>query len=226
MKRRHQVIRDILCLLLVVSLVLGAGPAAPIRVDDWDEYGEGPLAMTRHWSFYPSAARRTFKTPPAVVVDGGRKVLQLKTDHESVGMWRALAVDVRATPRLVWHWKPLILPEGGDVRRASKNDQAGRVMLLFGGWKAIVYVWDTTAPVGTEVRPDDLGPVDRVLVVIRSGRPGLGAWHRETRDVYRDYMRIFGEKPRQLKWVGLESHSDDVEGESAVLFGEVQFEKR
>jgi hypothetical protein len=50
-------IRDILCLLLVVSLVLGAGPAAPIRVDDWDEYGEGPLAITRHWSFDPSASR-------------------------------------------------------------------------------------------------------------------------------------------------------------------------
>ncbi len=213
-------------LLLVASLMLGTSPVGPVRVDDWEETGEGPLAMTGHWSFYPSAARRTFKTPPAVVVDGGRKVLQLKTDHESVGMWGALAVDVSATPRLVWQWKPLILPEGGDVRRALKNDQAGRVMLLFDGWKAIVYVWDTTAPVGTEVRPDALGPVDRVLVVIRSGRSGLREWHRETRDVYLDYMRIFGEKPGRLKWVGLESHSDDVEGESAVLFGDVQFEKR
>ena len=226
MNRRYEVIRDILCLLLGASLVVGANPAAPTRVDDWDEDGAGPLVMTRHWSFYPSSAKRMFKTPPAVVLDGGRKVLQLKTDHESVGVWRAVEVDVSATRRLVWQWKPLVLPEGGDVRRASKNDQVGRVMLLFDGWKAIVYIWDTTAPVGTEVRPDDLGPVDRVLVVIRSGRSGLGEWHRETRDVYQDYLRIFEEEPRRLKWVGLESHSDDVEGESAVLFGEIQFDKR
>ena len=226
MSRRYEVIPDILCLLLGASLVVGASPAAPTRVDDWDEDGAGPLAMTRHWSFYPSSAKRMFKTPPAVVVEDGRKVRQLKTDHESVGVWRAVEVDVSATRRLVWQWKPLVLPEGGDVRRASKNDQVGRVMLLFDGWKAIVYIWDTTAPVGTEVRPDDLGPVDRVLVVIRSGRSGLGEWHRETRDVYQDYLRIFEEEPGRLKWVGLESHSDDVEGESAVLFGDIQFDKR
>ena len=99
-------------------------------------------------------------------------------------------------------------------------------MLLFEGWKAIVYVWETAAPIGTEVRPDALGPVDRVLMVVRSGRVGLGEWHRETRDVYRDYTRIFEEKPPRLKWVGLESHSGNVQSESAVLFGGISFEKR
>lgn len=219
-------IRDLLLVLLGGALAVGAGPAGPIRVDDWDEYGVGPLPMTRHWSFYPSSAMRTFKTPPKVVLDGSQTVLLLKTDHESVGMWRTIGVNVGQLPRLVWNWKPLVLPEGGDVRRAGKNDQAGRIMLLFEGWKAIVYIWDTTAPVGTVVRPDDLGPVDRVLVVVRSGRVGLGEWHRENRDAYRDYVTMFGEKPRPLKWVGLESHSDDVAAESAVMFGSIYFDKR
>ena len=113
MRVRYRAIGEILRLLFGVLLLLGASPMTFIRVDDWGEAEEGLLQMTRNWSFYPSPAKRTIKTPPRVVVDGDRKVLQLKTDHESVGLWRALAVDVRTTPRLVWQWKPLVLPEGG-----------------------------------------------------------------------------------------------------------------
>jgi hypothetical protein len=49
------------------------------------------------------------------------------------------------------------------------------------------------------------GAAERALVVVRSGPSGLGAWHRDTRDVYQDYRDIFGDEPAQLVAVTLES---------------------
>src|SRR5436309_1610467 len=115
--------------------------------------------------------------------------------------------------------KALLLPEGGDVRSPRRNDQAGRVMLLFEGMRAILYVWDTTAPIGAEARSDSLDLFQRVLIVVRSGPQGIGEWQREKRDVYRDYRRLLEEEPTPIKWVRFESHSDDVRSQSPVLFG-------
>ena len=36
---------------------------------------------------------------------------------------------------LVWEWKALLLPAGGDVRYPRRNDQVARLMLLFGGMR-------------------------------------------------------------------------------------------
>jgi hypothetical protein len=44
--------------------------------------------------------------------------------------------------------------------------------------------------------------------------------------VYEDYRRIFHEEPADLLAVTLESHSDDVKGESAVLFGTIRLQPK
>ena len=214
-------------LALLSTLILGAGPWPPVHVDDWAAHGVGPLDLSAAWRIYPPAHRAmVFKQPPAIALDNGRRVLQLVTDKETMAIGRPFAVDARETPWLVWEWKALLLPEGGDVRSPRRNDQAGRVMLLFEGMRAILYVWDTTAPIGAEARSDSLDLFQRVLIVVRSGPQGIGEWQREKRDVYRDYRRLFEDEPTPIKWVGLESHSDDVRSQSSVLFGSVHFEAR
>ena len=213
--------------VIVATLALGAGPLAVVRVDDWESHGEGRLSFSGTWQPYPRSAPADLKYPPAILLDDGRRVLRLKTDHESVKIGRAMQVDVAATPWLTWEWKALILPQGGDVRQPRRNDQAARVMLMFEGMKAIVYIWDTTAPVGHETSPDGFGQLlERVLVVVRSGESGLSQWHRERRNVLNDYERLFEAKPGRVKWVGLESHSDDARSESAALFGAIRFDVR
>lgn len=218
--------------LLTISVSAWAAQGDTVSVDNWAEYPAGTrlLSVPGPWKVYSSM--KIFEYPPTVVVDGDQRALRLKTDHETMAIGRAMHLDVTTLSTLTWTWKPLVLPVGGDVREyaAQRNDQAARVVLwfdasLFTERRAIGYVWDSNAPVGTIVRQN--GPqAERALVVVRSGPRGVGAWHRDTRNVYQDYRDIFGDEPTPLVLVTLESHSDDVASESAVLFGRVRFEAR
>lgn len=210
---------------LAVVLTLGAGPVTAVRVDDWGAYPSGPLDLGAQWRRYPPE-RSAFRHPPAIVLDAGRPVLELATAGEAMRVGRALKVDLAKTPWLTWEWKPLVLPDGGDVRDRKRNDQAGRVMLVFEGMKGLLYIWDTTAPVGTETRPDELEMFQRALVVVRSGPQGLGRWSRERRNVWDDFRRLFEEDPPPIKLVGFESHSNDTRTRAAVRFGTLRFEPR
>ena len=204
-------------------LVLGAGPGSTVRVDNWDAYTVGPLDLSAEWRRYPPE-RGTLKHAPEVVVEAGRPVLQLTTSGEAVRIGRALKIDPAKTPWLVWDWKALVLPEGGDVRDLKRNDQAGRVMVAFEGMKGILYVWDTTAPVGTEVRPDELELFQRVLIVVRSGPGELGHWLSERRNVVEDFRRLFGGEPPPIKLIGVESHSNDTRTRTSIRFGRLRFD--
>jgi Protein of unknown function (DUF3047) len=210
---------------VAVVLTLGAGPATMVRVDSWNTSPPGPLDLSGMWRRYP-AERTPFKHPPTIAQDEGRAVLQLTTDSEAMRIGRTLKVDLKETPWLVWEWKPLVLPEGGDVRDPKRNDQAARVMVAFEGMKGLLYVWDTTAPVGTEVQPDELELFQRVLIVLRSGPGGLGRWSRERRNVFDDYRRLFGEEPPPIKLIGVESHSNDTSTRTSARFRDIHFQRR
>lgn len=221
---RHRPARGWLPLAILV-LTLGAGPASAVRVDNWDAYPVGPLDLAGEWSRYPPG-RVAFKQPPSIVQDEARRVVELTTANEAMRIGRRLTIDLTGTPWLTWEWKVLVLPDGADVRHPRRNDQAGRVMVVFEGLKGIQYVWDTAAPVGTEARPDELEIFQRVLVVVRSGPRGAGQWVRERRNVAEDFRRLFGEPPPPVKLVAVESHSNDTHTRTAVRFGSLRFEAR
>jgi hypothetical protein len=213
-------------LALALVAALGAGAPASVRVDDWQALPTGPLEIGKTWRTYPFYERASFRQPPAIVVDDGRHALRLTTEGEAARIGRPLKVDVRQTPWLVWEWKALTLPEGADVRDHRRNDQAARVMVVFEGMKAVAYIWDTSAPAGADVLPDELEMFQRLFVVVRSGPAGAGQWHRDRRNVRDDYVRAFGGEPRPTNWIGFESHSNDTRTRSAALFGSASFEPR
>jgi hypothetical protein len=217
--------------LLVLALAgpaasQGQAPAAPgVRVAAWEGVAAGRLDLSGDWRPYPPAMQ-AFRQPPTIVQDEGRLALQLVTGGDSIRLGRSLTADARTTPWLVWEWKALVLPAGGDVRDPRRNDQAGRVMVAFEGMKLLLYVWDTTAPTGAEVQPDEFELFRRVLIVVRSGAQDVGRWRAERRNVYEDYRRIFKEEPRAIKLIGLESHSNDTGTRTSMLFGRLHLEGR
>ena len=215
----------VVALLALVLLLATGASSAGLRIDDWDTRAPGPLELGKVWKTYPFQERPVFKHPPAIVNDE-RRVLRLATESEAMRVGRSMKVDLQRTPWLVWRWKPLVLPEGGDVRDRKRNDQVARVMIIFEGMKAVTYVWDTTAPVGTTAQPDEFEIFQRAFFVVRSGREGLGKWHRQRRNVAADFRSAFDEEPRSVNFVGFETHSNDTRTRTAVVFGAASWEPR
>ena len=215
-----------LLILACLCGALGAAASSRVPVHQWEILAPGPLELGKTWRTYPFFEKPVFSVPPAIVEDDGRRALRLTTQAEAMRVGRSIRVELRRKPWLVWEWKPLVLPDGGDVRDRKRNDQAARIMIVFEGMRAIAYVWDTTAPVGTEVQPDELEMFQRLFVVVRSGPAGVGQWDRQRRNVYEDFRRAFQQEPRAVNWIGFETHSNDTRTRSSALFGAAWLEEK
>ena len=116
--------------------------------------------------------------PPqvAMVEDGGRTVLRLRSESAAGSVAYRLAADALATPLLSWRWKVDRVLEKADLARKDGDDFAARVYvsfapppeslpfavrvririakLLYGAdlpAAALCYVWDNTHAPGTSV---------------------------------------------------------------------------
>jgi hypothetical protein len=154
--------------------------------------------------------------------------LRLRSQGASYVLYRDLAIDVRSHPWLSWSWKVMRLPPGGDVRTPEADDQAAQVYVVFPRWPApqershvIGYVWDTTAPVGTELPSSRASNVR--LVVVASGLADRGLWRHFQRNVAADYAALFGREPPRAGKIGVMIDSNDTGSEAEAFVADLRF---
>ncbi|MGE5306751.1 MAG: DUF3047 domain-containing protein [Alphaproteobacteria bacterium] len=164
-----------------------------------------------------------------IVVNEGRKSLHMKSADESSTINKKLRkkIDLQRTPILQWQWKVVVLPTGGDSRGADKLDQAAQIYVSWPRFprafrsRIIGYVWDTTVPVGTQIRSPKSHMV--TYIVVRSGDAELGKWITEQRNVREDYKRIFGEEPFEPGYISLSIDSNDTDSRAEAFIGTILF---
>jgi len=212
--------------LLGTAIAVPAEPPA-IVVEDWSRQSHGRSGIPEGWSGHSWGSPRYDLT---VVTDEAERVLHLVSRGDNSTISREITVDVRAYPLLVWRWKVIGLPAGGDCRRRAADDEAAQVYVTFPRFPAaarsriIGYVWDTTAPVGTIVRSESSGLV--TYVVVRSGTAELGRWLTETRNVYDDFKQIYGEAPMEsVGAVSVAIDSNDTGSSAESYIGTLLFRK-
>ncbi len=162
----------------------------------------------------------------AVVKDEGISAVRLRSADTSFSLQKEVHVDLKQFPILTWKWKVTKLPAGGDFRKSSTDDQAAQLFLAFSKTRAIVYIWDTTAPQGT--MGDAAAPFFMSIkaVVVRSGRTGTGGWITEKRNVYDDYRRLFREEPGEVGGVRIQINSQHTSTSAESFFADVAFERQ
>src|SRR6266446_6612846 len=217
---------------IVVGIALAALTAASVcsqpaivMVEDWSRHRVGTTGVPDGWKGQDwGSPRYDF----VVAAGGAGKVLRLRSQGDSSTVSKEIKVDVKHLPLLVWRWKMVTLPPGGDCRRKQTDDEAGQVYVTFPRFPAklrsriIGYVWDTTAPAGTIVASPSSGLV--TYVVVRSGAEEIGRWVTETRNVYDDYKRIYGVEPREdVGAVSVAIDSDDTRSRAESFVGEIFF---
>jgi hypothetical protein len=179
--------------------------APPIVVDDFEAYRvEG---LPTRWKFVdkaqqliPVSEKVMSKEEYFVVLrEQGNKFLRAVTrdrahrlllSRQDVGDW-----NLNRHPYLRWTWRAMRLPAGAREDREPTNDTGGALYVTFsrdwlGRPRSIKYSYSSTLPVGTVVSYGRLK-----VIVVASGRDGLGQWKVAERNVVEDYRNVFGEEP-------------------------------
>ncbi len=209
--------------VVVLSLVSVMGWASGDRLVMADfSGGTDAKGIPAGWQLKEKSGKAVF----AVVKDGDVHALHLKSADTSFSIQKEVKVDVKQYPVLSWKWKVTKLPTGGDFRKSKTDDQAAQLFLAFSKTKAIVYIWDTSAPQG--LMEDAPAPpfMSIKAVVVRSGSTETGKWITETRNVYEDYKKLYGEEPPVVAGMRLQINSQHTETSAESYFADVAFSKK
>lgn len=212
--------------VIVLFLLFPVPRAGAVRTDDavWiSDFSSGTDAagVPRGWEVKEKSGTADF----SIVNDGGIWALRLRSDKTSFSIQRPVTVDLRRHPLLTWKWKVTKLPLGGDFRHSKTDDQAAQLFLAFTKTRAIVYIWDTSAPQG--LMQDAPAPFFMTIkaVVVRSGTTETGRWLTETRNVRQDYRNLFGEEPPAVSGIRLQINSQHTGASAESYFSDVLFRK-
>jgi len=155
--------------------------------------------------------------------DSAGTFLHLKSHRSSYALERGLEVDPRQMPYLTWRWKVTKLPDGGDFRRASTDDQAAQVLVAFADRRVLTYIWDSDAPQGTMQSASSIPLVRIYAIVCRSGWAEANRWVAESHNLAADFERAFGRPAPQVKGIRLQINSQHTGTSAESYFADVVF---
>ena len=185
-------------------------------------------------------------TDYSLVEDDNVVVLKAVSQGSASGLTRAVTIDPRTYPVVEWRWKVENVLRNGDVTRKDGDDYPARLYLTFayngeavglferaqyeaarlmyGDYPpigAINYIWANKSPVGTIVPNPS---TDRAqMIVIESGTEKIGEWVRESRNLYEDYQKAFGDDPPLISGVAVMTDTDDTQESAVAYYGDIVF---
>ena len=198
-------------------------------VESWTGPAPGAAGVPPGWRPYETPFGRPVYDF-AVVDDGGRRGLRMKSVDEHSTIAKEVKVSLAATPILRWEWKAIAFPSGVDLREWSKTDGTGHIFLVWPRFPTLVrsrligYVWDPILPAGTILRSRKTGTV--TFIVARAGRERQGLWVSEERNVADDFRRVFGEEPEDPKAIALSIDTNDTHSSAEAVVGRLAFVAR
>jgi len=244
--RQHLTVR----MLVVLWAVL---PAVSVWAESGPTIEVGKFSASEPGASLPEGWKPlTFKNIPKLttyelVKDGARVVVKATSDASASGLTREVRIDPKAFPIVRWQWKVDNLLKNSDATRKDGDDYPARLYItfeydadkvsvgkklkykagqvLFGDIPigAISYVWERIAPVGAII---DNAYTDFVkMVVVESGPHKVGLWIDESRNIYEDYLKAFGEEPPSINGVAIMSDTDNTKERVTAYYGDIVFLK-
>ena len=144
-------------------------------------------------------------------------------------LYYRLKFGLKSYPLLKWKWRVLHFPNKAMASTAEeKDDYAARVyvifpFLTFSTSRFLEYVWTKDIPVGTII--DSPFSKNVKILVVRSGKAPEGEWVNESRNIYEDYIMVFGKKPtRKAGAIAIMCDADSTKTMAESLFDEITIE--
>ncbi|MDO8525954.1 MAG: DUF3047 domain-containing protein [Candidatus Omnitrophota bacterium] len=132
----------------------------------------------------------------------GISYVHASSDRSASALYYRITLDARnRRPILRWKWQVEKFPTKTNIESLeaeNEDDFAARVYVIFPAmfitnWKVLEYVWSETIPPGTT----GTSPYSKniKLIVLEQGMDKDKKWFSETRDIYSDYVKLFGRAP-------------------------------
>jgi len=122
----------------------------------------------------------------------------------------------------------LVISFEGDLDRLAFDDRIffDQIKALTGQqlpYATLMYIWENRLPIGTVI--PNLHTSRIKMVVAQSGRGRVGRWREETRNVYEDFKRAFGEAPGRIVAIGIMTDTDNTGENVHAFYGDIVFKK-
>lgn len=176
--------------------------------------------------------------------EAGITVVEATSNTTASGLIRPVDVSAKDYPMLRWRWRVDNLIAKSDVRSKKGDDYPARIYvtfsydperasvgqrikyraarLVFGEYPphaALNYIWARAEEIGSIV-PNAY--TDRArMIVVNSGKAGLGQWTDHARNVYEDYRQAFGEEPPPISGVAIMTDTDDTGELARAAFAQI-----
>jgi len=192
----------------------------------------------------------TFKKVPKLttyelVKDGEAVVVKAVSQASASGLIKEVKIDPKEYPIVQWRWKVENVLKHSDVARKDGDDYPARLYITFAydpdkvsfGRKlkfkagqvifgdipigALNYIWDSKTPVGMVV--ENAYTDFARMIVTESGPEKVGMWVEESRNIYEDYKKAFGQEPSMINGVAIMTDTDNTEESAVAYYGDIQF---
>jgi hypothetical protein len=180
-----------------------------------------PKKVLGNWALYPKCeiVRRFSFSEPDALKEWDEKIFKNKviykiekendlsyvrasSDKSASALYYKINLDARGKrPVMMWRWRVEKFPaktRPESLETENEDDFAARVYVIFPALfitnsKVLEYVWSETIPVGTT----GTSPYSKniKLIVLEQGLSKEKRWFTEERDIYSDYVKLFGNPP-------------------------------
>ena len=191
---------------------------------------------------FPKVRRHT--TYKVVEGEAGKFLVKAESEASASALIREIQFDPKAYPILRWRWKVENVIQKGDETKKEGDDYAARVYVNFRynpdeatAWErlkygsirgiygsyppkaALNYIWANKLPRG---RSADNAYTDRAkMVAVESGSERIGTWVEEERNIYQDYVSLFGEEPPQVIGIAVMTDTDDTQENAVAYYADI-----
>ena len=153
--------------------------------------------------------------------------LEANANNSAVTIAKKFTYNLKEYPYLMWQWRVLELPQGGDERFKKTGDSAAAIYVIFKGLLRpdnMKYVWSASLPLGTTTESPYSSKTK--IVVLRNQLSPIGEWVSERVNVYADYKRLFACEPKTVQAIGLMSDSDNTGSKAVAHYKGIMISKQ
>lgn len=159
--------------------------------------------------------------------DTALSYVRAQSEKTASALYYKIKLNITKKPVISWKWRVDEFPKRSAIERiedTKEEDFAARVYVIlpagfFTNSKVIEYIWSETLPAGT-CGISGYSKNIRVMVL----ETGVAAdWRFEKRDIYEDYVKLFGSKPKlNVGAIAFMTDADSTKTSADAVYDEIE----